>query len=252
MWEAIPYVTGGLTLVAFIVAAAASVYVAQIRSRERTIKTVTDKNRADAVQEVLQFFRIDAANLTKEHQYQLALEQIRSRERRYVIAASLVGLLGLVFIGLTAYAIWETHDAAQGIPHEVQMRINGVHLNEESDADVQLTAFVNGEPYTYPSLAGVQWMKVRPEMAAITFDIPPSSSYRLRLEGTLRVHDRTQTRFDASDVTTEYRLASQTEERITTLPFAEPYRLYMVDPKTETRAAKPSAVVDVELFASRR
>src|SRR5262249_38499472 len=133
MWGAIQYVTGGLTLVAFIVAAAASVYVARIRSRERTIKTVTDKNRADAVQEVLQFFKIDTRNLTKAHQYQLALEQIRSRERRYVIAASLVGLLGLVFVGLTAYAIWETHDAAQVVPHEVQLRINGVHLNEESD-----------------------------------------------------------------------------------------------------------------------
>lgn len=250
MWGAIQYVTGGLTLVAFVAAAASWAYVAYIRARERTITKVTDKNhRAEAVQAVLQRYHIDTANLTPDHQYRLALEQMRAQQRRFVITASLVGLLCLVFFGLTAYAISETHDAAQGIPRQVQMRINAVLPGEESDAEVQLTAFVNGEPYTYPSLAGAHWVKFGPDVAPMTFDIPPSASYSLRLEGALRVHDRSQTLFDISDVPTEYRLASQTEERITTLPFSVPYRLYVVDPKKESHGEKLGAVVNVELFA---
>jgi len=209
MWEAIQYVTGGLTLIAFLAAVAAGIYTAQVRARERVLTKVTDKNhRAEQAQEVLEWFKVDTANLSREQKYDLAVAQIRAREKRYAIAAGVVCLLTVVFGGLTAYAISVEHNPSEEALRQVQMRINGIDPGEKSDAEVQITAFVNGEAFTYPSLAGVRWMKIAPGMSPATFDLQPARAYTLRFEGKLRVHDRSQTLFDASDVVTEYPLAS--------------------------------------------
>lgn len=51
---------------------------------------------------------------------------------------------------------------------------------------VRVTANVNGIDYMYPSIAGVEWMQIGPEMASQTFQIPVRDTYTLRFAAQLR------------------------------------------------------------------
>jgi hypothetical protein len=119
MWQAIQYVTGGLTLIAFLAGVAAWTYLAKVRSRERIIATITDpKSPSAAAQEALEFFKIDTTYLADEYKYDLA-------------KAGVICLLSLIFAGLCVYAISKSGGEPQS--REVQMKIDHVYL-----ADVQL------------------------------------------------------------------------------------------------------------------
>ena len=108
MWQSLPYITSALTLVAFIAAAAAYSYSRRLTSRERQIAAATERDRANLVRDTLEFFHVDTANLTKERQYQIALEQIRARSRRFMTSAIVGCVLCLAFLSLAAYAIYGT------------------------------------------------------------------------------------------------------------------------------------------------
>jgi len=54
------------------------------------------------------------------------------------------------------------------------------------DAYVCVTATVNDVEYIYPSLSGVKWLQVGPEMAPQTFQIPVRDFYRIRFSAKLR------------------------------------------------------------------
>jgi hypothetical protein len=248
MWSAIQYVTGGASLVAFLAAVTAWAYRSHMVAREHLIAKLPKEDRYKAAQDLLENLKIDTKHLTNEQKYDLAKAQIRARERRYAIAAGVICLLVLLFGLLTALIIRHEPDA----PRAAQLRINGVFPGDKPDAEVQITAFVNGEVFTYPGIAGVQWMKIGPNMAPMRFDVTPAQAYVLRFEGKLRTHDRTQTLFDLADNVTEYPLASQTEQVVTRLPFTVKYPLFVVDPQTSSRSARVGAVVDAELSAETR
>jgi hypothetical protein len=105
MWSAISYITSGLALVAFLAAVTAWVYKSKTEERERLIRSANEGERGELVKHALEFFNINAANLTKEQQFRLALEQIQARGRRFMISAAVVCLLAVVAVGITAYAI---------------------------------------------------------------------------------------------------------------------------------------------------
>src|ERR1700743_864608 len=62
MWKAIPYVTSGLSLVAFIVAVGAWMYNRRLKSRERLIESAKAENRLELIKKIL--FDIDTSRLT--------------------------------------------------------------------------------------------------------------------------------------------------------------------------------------------
>src|SRR5262245_32877012 len=78
VWDAIKLVSSGVTLAAFLGAVAYAAYRFQSRATERLIKAAPEKERGSLVQDALKHFRIDTTGLTKEQQYNLALEQIRA------------------------------------------------------------------------------------------------------------------------------------------------------------------------------
>lgn len=49
-----------------------------------------------------------------------------------------------------------------------------------ADAGIRVTADVNGNRFVYPSLAGVRWLMVGPDMSSQTFKLPPSDQLNLR------------------------------------------------------------------------
>lgn len=105
MWEAIQYVTTGLTLVAFLVTVIAWAYKSKSEERERLIKTASEDKRADLVRSALEFFDVDTTGLTPEQKYELALAQIHARAQRFRTTSIVVCVLAVILAAVSAYAI---------------------------------------------------------------------------------------------------------------------------------------------------
>jgi hypothetical protein len=105
VWQAIAYVSSGVSLAAFLAAAIAWVLKAKSEERERLIRTASESDRAPLVRDALEFFHVDAAGLTKQQQFQVALEQIRARGQRFRLIAAVICFLALLAAGLATLAI---------------------------------------------------------------------------------------------------------------------------------------------------
>jgi tetratricopeptide (TPR) repeat protein len=114
MWEAIRNVTGGLSLVAFLGAAGLAAYRIHIRGEARTLETLPDSQRVEAVKRRLEYFDIDTMGLDNTQRYDLAKQQIEARAKRFAISAGVVCLLAGVFACLSAFAIY--HTQPEGVP----------------------------------------------------------------------------------------------------------------------------------------
>src|SRR5438477_1211584 len=82
MFEAIKYVTGGLTLVAFIAAVVAALIRTSLKQKEGLIRHATDARRSELVETALEGFRVDTADLTKRQKYELLTARMVLREGR--------------------------------------------------------------------------------------------------------------------------------------------------------------------------
>ena len=105
MWNAIPYVTSGITLIAFIAAIVAWMYKSKLDERERLIRTAPEGDRGPLVRNALEFLNVETAGLGKEQQYKIALEQIQARGQRFKISAAVICFLAIIGAGITIYAI---------------------------------------------------------------------------------------------------------------------------------------------------
>lgn len=108
MWQAIQYVSSALGLVAFLAAVVAFMYHRLSSQRARLIQVAKPSDRADLIRDTLEFFHVDTRNLSKDKQFQIALEQIRNRARRFAITAFCILLLALAFLSLAAFSIWRS------------------------------------------------------------------------------------------------------------------------------------------------
>ncbi|MGO4441473.1 hypothetical protein [Rhizobium sp. RAF56] len=83
---AIPYVTGGLSLVAFVIAAIFYAYRASLKQRRDIILSAPPADRIEAIDSTADFLRIDTAALNQKAKERIILEQIKVRsERNYMI-----------------------------------------------------------------------------------------------------------------------------------------------------------------------
>ena len=152
----------------------------------------------------------------------------------YPFWAKSLAVLGLVLtIGTLLLApriMAEPSDKKPGAASgEAYLSIRGVNLYPEDEkASIQATAFVNGIPFTYPSLAGVEWLNVGPSMSSQWFKLPKSDGYALRFEMKLR-----------SPHQPEKKLASVEEMQVKAIPFSGVYQLHVV--QGITRAAGVTA-----------
>lgn len=114
IWQYLQYVTTGLTLAAFAIAAGAWIYKSSSEKSERLIRTAPEEERSALVSRALEFFDINTQGLTKEQQYRLALAQIHSRAQRFRTIAMVVCLLALALTGISLYAIHKSNDKNNG------------------------------------------------------------------------------------------------------------------------------------------
>lgn len=122
MWESIQYVTTGLTLVAFGIAAAAWLYKSSFETKERLIQSASESQRADLVRQTLEFFDIKTDGLTKDQKFRLALEQIHARRERFRIAAIVICIIAVVLASISAFAI---HKSGTSAPESTPSRPPG-------------------------------------------------------------------------------------------------------------------------------
>ena len=85
-WQAIQYVTGGLTLVAFVVAAAFYYLAARLRNRVEVIKSAPEKDRLEAISVSADEFRIDLTGLSDRRKSEIISDRLKIRARREIPA----------------------------------------------------------------------------------------------------------------------------------------------------------------------
>jgi|HubBroStandDraft_6_1064221.scaffolds.fasta_scaffold26823_3 hypothetical protein len=105
MWNAIGYVTTGLTLLAFAIAVGAWLYRSRLVEREKSLRALPEADRAKALQADISFFLVDTEHLTREQKVALAMEQIQARERRFNTLTKVVAFIAVLLAGVSAYAI---------------------------------------------------------------------------------------------------------------------------------------------------
>jgi hypothetical protein len=104
MWHAVGLVTTGFTLVAFLAAVAAWVIRQKILEKERLLRTAPEEKRAELVAAALEFFNVDTRRLTKQQQFELALQQIQARGQRFLLTTILIALVALI-LAATVFAM---------------------------------------------------------------------------------------------------------------------------------------------------
>jgi hypothetical protein len=95
MFEAVPLVTTAFTLAAFLAAVAAWLVRHKMQEKERLLKTAPEEKRALLVASALEFFQVDTKRLTKQQQFELALQQIRARAQRFYLSTILIAIIAL-------------------------------------------------------------------------------------------------------------------------------------------------------------
>lgn len=111
MWRAITYVGSGFTLIAFLWAVAAWVYRHKLLERERLINSVPETERAALVERILVTFDINTSDLTKKQKYDLAINQIHERAKRYRVTATVVVIIAFFTATVTLVALTTKHSS---------------------------------------------------------------------------------------------------------------------------------------------
>lgn len=104
MFQYIPYVTSGLTLIAFAIAAASWVYTGRLKNRAKAIEAAPPDQRVEMAQTELDYFHVDTRGLTKEQQFRIAMEQIHLRRERSRLFATVSVLLAVALAVISIYA----------------------------------------------------------------------------------------------------------------------------------------------------
>lgn len=104
-WNAIAYVSSGLTLAAFIVAVVAWVIRSRILAREVSIRSAIENKQNDLIERTLEYFDVDTRGLTRKQKFELAMEQIRARARRFLITMIAVIVVAFLAAGVSIFAI---------------------------------------------------------------------------------------------------------------------------------------------------
>lgn len=112
MWESIAYVAGGVTLAAFIIAAAVTAFRSALLQKERLIRQAPEHDRARLVQEALDSLRVSTARLSPTDRYKLALKKIDKQAMRFRITAFVVVIIACLAATVAIVAI--IRDTSQG------------------------------------------------------------------------------------------------------------------------------------------
>ena len=110
MWDVVSQVGSGFTLIAFLVAAGVAILGRYLKARERQLLATPENERATAVQALNDAFlvpslSVDPNTLSQVRRYNLLLEQIRDRSRRFYVTAAVIVIIATITAVVTMFAI---------------------------------------------------------------------------------------------------------------------------------------------------
>lgn len=95
-FEAIQYVTGRLTLVAFLAVLVAWIAKSWMHRQENLIKSAQPEERGRLVEMALEGFRVDTSDLSESHKFQLLMARMEHRAVRLTKALRTTVLMAVV------------------------------------------------------------------------------------------------------------------------------------------------------------
>ncbi|MCK1405028.1 hypothetical protein [Bradyrhizobium sp. 76] len=113
MWDAVGHVTTGLTLVAFMVTAGLTAYRVHLKSRIKLIEAVPPSERGGVLEKQLNAFGVEAKNLTKAQQYQIAVRELNLRSRKLLALTFVVALIAIILGLISLNAILQGDGASK-------------------------------------------------------------------------------------------------------------------------------------------
>lgn len=112
--ENIQYVTGGFSLLAFIIGAVVLLAKYNLDNRKELISQSTGEEKIKALEAVLEYFGVDTEGLTKQQKYNIAMEQIKNKRHRLNLNAFILCFISVIFAGVATYTIANTDNRGGG------------------------------------------------------------------------------------------------------------------------------------------
>lgn len=105
VWDAIPYIGGGLTLVAFVVAALVQAYGLKLRSARENLSKVPERDRLEAMQIAEQYFRIDTDGFSQAKRMEIIRQQLQLKEQRQRQTTIVILVVAALLAAVTIIAL---------------------------------------------------------------------------------------------------------------------------------------------------
>lgn len=168
-----------------------------------------------------------------------------------------VGFVAILLVLVFAPRASEADPKSNSSSLRYYLAVRGVTLYPDNpSAEVQVFFDVNGQEFRFPSVPGVEWMKVGPAMSQKTVEIAPSSefvvSFRMKTRtpdndeiGMMNSKRQLHLKPGALDVVAQ----SSRHVRRQELPFSGTYDLYNV--VGGVRSAAVSATIKYELYTAK-
>jgi hypothetical protein len=124
MWKAIQYVTSGITLVAFVVAAAVFLFSRSSRSKAHLVQTAHLKDRSTLVEQALKDELVNVEAVPPDERTVVILEILRTRARRHQANAIVICFAAALATAIAAYSISRSSLNSSGsAPRELDVRL---------------------------------------------------------------------------------------------------------------------------------
>lgn len=157
-FEAVQYVTGIFSLVAFLAAAISVVFVKYISRKEGLIKSVPEEDRANLVEIALEDFSVDTSALTRQQKYDLLIQKMDHKaeqgKKTYRFLGLLTVVLAICFVATQKFGD-PTRDFRRGMEIDELDRVMVSNYQQEmfGDAEEAADSILAIDPNHYRALS---------------------------------------------------------------------------------------------------
>ncbi|SMD19624.1 hypothetical protein [Rhizobium sp. RU36D] len=112
MWQAITYVTSGLTLAAFVAALVAAVILRQSRRLESQLKSADSDKKVELIKSTIVLFDVDTERLSEAQRYDIVIKQLAMKQSQFSWYIGLAAFAGLLFAAFAFYSVSQRSSSA--------------------------------------------------------------------------------------------------------------------------------------------
>jgi hypothetical protein len=118
-WEAVPFVSTGLGLVAFAIAAALYFFRYKLRQRAEIIRSAKGADKLEAIALTAEQFRVDVSGLSVGKQAEIVLQQIALKRRRELMVTLVVLVIAILLAVIALFAMNPSLSSVFIFPREI-------------------------------------------------------------------------------------------------------------------------------------